>query len=144
MSSCKLICKPWYIILLCRDCAARCRSARVRSFSSWSGACVILIYSLWSSCISDWGLCIARRRDPFPWREQLLLAHNPSSLGAGTAGTGGWRHKARQSRLTAAGMFTDQGLAAPWRHGSLSSVSSVLQGEGLKTKMLALNFKNSR
>lgn len=66
----------------------RCLFARAYSFSSWSGACVILIYSLWSSCLSGCGLCVARRRDPFPWCCSCsLLTVPPSRPGTGTVGT---------------------------------------------------------
>ncbi|KAJ7394970.1 hypothetical protein BTVI_159275 [Pitangus sulphuratus] len=42
-------------------------------------------------------------------------------------------------------MFTNEGLAVACRQRNvLSPISGILQGEDLKTKMLALNFKNSR
>lgn len=47
--------------------------------------------------------------------------------------------------MTARRMFTDYGLAVACRQRNLPSpISNILQGEDLKTKMLALNFKNSR
>lgn len=73
------------------------------------------------------------------------MLHNQTSLGAGTAGAGGWRRKAREVRLTARRMFTNDGLAVACRQRNLPPpISNILQGEDLKTKMLALNFKNSR
>lgn len=148
MSSCKLICKPWYIVLLCSDCTADQMSIYLSTQFFILIWCLCWMYSIWSSCISDWGLCIGRGIPslgvPACW-EKGAAAPCSQSLPPGHwySRRGGWWRKARQSRLTATGMFTDRGLAAPWRHGSLSPVSSVLQGDHLETKMLALDFKNS-
>lgn len=144
MSSCKLICKAWYIILLCGDCAADqmsfCSSTRffilIRRLCDFDLFSVKQLYQ-WLGpvhCKEEGSLPLVSQA---AGREQLLLAHSPSCRGAGTAGT-------KLGTKLGRGMFTDQGLAAPWRHRSLSPLSSVLQGEDLKTKMLALNFKNSR
>lgn len=68
MSCCKLICIPWYIILLCSDCAADQMSfcSSTQFFISIWLLCDFDVFFV-SSCISYCGLWIARRRNPLPW-----------------------------------------------------------------------------
>lgn len=145
MSSCKLICKPWCIVLLCGDCAADQMSFCSSAVFHLDPALVWLWLILCEAAVSVSGACVLQGGG-IPALGVPACREGAAAPCSQSLPPGRWysRRKARQSRLTAARMFTDQGLAAPWRHQSLSPVSSVLQGERLKTKMLALSFKNSR
>lgn len=93
MSSCKLICKPWYIVLLCSDCATDQMSfcSGAQFFILIQHLCDFDLFSVKQLC--QWvGPVHCKEEGSLPLvsqpagREQLLLAHNPSRLGAGTAG----------------------------------------------------------
>lgn len=138
MSSCKLICKPWYIVLLCSDCTADQMSIYLSTQFFILIWCLCWMYSIWSSCISDWGLCIGRGIPslgvPACWeREQLLLAHNPSRLGTGTVGAGAGGAKLGRAAWPPQGCLLTEG----WQHlgGMGACLLSLVSYKGTTWKL---------
>lgn len=148
MSSCKLICKPWYINsplqwLCCRPDVFLLE----HTLFHLDLALVWFWFILCEAAVSVTAACGLQGGNPslgVPAHREGAAAPRSQPAPPGHWYSRGWRRKARESRLTATGMFTNQGLAVPWRHRSLSPISGILQREDLETKMLALNFKNSR